>query len=231
MARNSTPETPAKTGRLRQIVQAYKLTRQVDRLIGVIVVLSALVAAAVVILIGALTNKLIYGIITGVLVGILVALIVFGRRVERAAYTQVEGQPGAAAAVLENARGWSVTPAVQANRQQDLVHRAIGRPGIVLIGEGDAQRVRGLLTQEAKKMARVAQDAPVTTVVVGDGADDTVALRKLQGKLQRLPRTLKPAEVTALRQRMNAIGGLMDQLPVPRGPLPKGARIARPKRR
>ena len=69
--------------------------------------------------------------------------IVFGRRAERAAFGQMEGQPGAAAAVLENVgRGWTVTPAVAMNRSQDVVHRAVGKPGIVLVAEGNPNRLR-----------------------------------------------------------------------------------------
>ena len=45
-----------------------------------------------------------------------------------------------------------------ATTQFDSVHRLIGRPGVVLIGEGAPHRVRPLIAQEKKKIARVAGD-------------------------------------------------------------------------
>ena len=41
-------------------------------------------------------------IVAGVLAGVLLALIILGRRAERAAYSQIEGQPGAVGAVLRS---------------------------------------------------------------------------------------------------------------------------------
>ena len=106
----------------------------------------------------------------GVSMGLLVALIVFGRRAERAAYGQVEGQPGAAAAGLSMLRrGWSIQNAVAVTKNQDLVHRVVGRPGIILIGEGNPTRVRNLLAVEKKKHARFAADAPIYDITAGRG--------------------------------------------------------------
>lgn len=63
----------------------------------------------------------------------------------------VEGQVAAAAAVLQSMRGnWVVTPAVAFNRNQDLVHRVIGRPGVVVVGEGVPGRTVGLMAQERR---------------------------------------------------------------------------------
>jgi hypothetical protein len=110
------------------------------------------------------------------LTGLLSGLVVFNLRARRAMYGAIEGQLGAAAAVLDQMRGaWFVTPAVAMNGKQDLVHRVVGRPGVVLVGEGAPQRVRGLLAQERKRLSRAVGDAPIHTIVVGspdvDGAD------------------------------------------------------------
>ena len=48
-------------------------------------------------------------------------------------------------------------------------------------------------------------------------------LRKLQSSVMKLPRFLKPAVVNALRKRLDAL--TTTPLPIPKGPLPKGARI------
>ena len=62
-----------------------------------------------------------------------------------------------------------------------LVYRAVGRPGIVLVGEGPSARAQKLLLAERKRVERVATGVPVTMLRVGDGdGDDEVTLRKLE---------------------------------------------------
>jgi Domain of unknown function (DUF4191) len=214
--------------RLRQIGDAYRMTRSADRWVGWVVLGTFLAGWGLMVGIGLLLGPSLYFALLGVPVGVMVALIVFGRRAERAAYAQVEGQPGAAAAVLQNVRGWTVTPAVAANRQQDLVSRAVGRPGIVLIGEGDPQRLTGLLATERKKMTRYLPDTPIHEISVGLYAEQ-VPLKKVQRTLRKLPKELAPAQVTEVRQRLNALGGLMQAMPIPKGPMPKGGRVPRGK--
>lgn len=170
-------------------------------------------------LLGILLHHPIYFAVIGVMLALMAATIVFGRRAATAAFAQVEGQPGAAAAVLQSMRGnWRVTPVVAVNpRSRDLVHRVVGRPGIVLVGEGSPARVAQLLSQERKKVARVAADTPVYEVQAGD-EDGQVPLRKLQTHLAKMPRNLKPAQVNAIEARMRALGGAT--VPIPKGPMP-----------
>ncbi|UNS96669.1 DUF4191 domain-containing protein [Streptomyces tubbatahanensis] len=222
MARKDNTENP---GRLKQIAQTYKMTRRVDRKIGWILAGVGLVTFGVLLAIGFLIGHPVYLGIVGVLLGLLACAIVFGRRAERAAFGQMEGQPGAAAAVLENiGRGWQVTPAVAMNRSQDIVHRAVGKAGIVLVGEGNPNRLRGLLASEKKKMNRVVGDVPVHTMVVGDG-EDQVELKKLRVKMMKLPRTLQGQQVTQINDRLRALGDLMSNMPIPKGPMPKGMKL------
>jgi hypothetical protein len=117
---------------------------------------------------------------------------------------------------------------VQFTRDQDLVHRIIGRPGVVLIGEGSPSRVRQLIAQERKRVARVAADVPTYDVQVGD-EEGQIPLRKLQRHLMKLPRNLKGGQVAAVEGRMRALGG--PNVPIPKGPLPRGGRIPRGKMR
>jgi hypothetical protein len=164
--------------------------------------------------------------ITGFLgfsVGLLVAAFIFGRRAERAAYSQIEGQPGAAAAVMNSLRrGWTVTPAIAMNRQQDVVHRAVGRCGIVLVGEGSPGRLASLLANEKRRHARVAPEAPVYDVIVGDG-ENQVALRALSKHLTKLPRAIRPSDVTDINYRIRALAS--SPVPMPKGPLPRTTRM------
>ncbi|MGW7350349.1 DUF4191 domain-containing protein [Streptomyces sp. NPDC054784] len=224
MARKETSENP---GRLKQIALTYKMTRRADRWIGWILAGVGLVTFGVLLAIGFLIGHPVYLGILGFLLAFLAMAIVFGRRAERAAFGQMEGQPGAAAAVLENiGRGWNVTPAVAINRQQDVIHRAVGKAGIVLIGEGNPNRVRSLLSSEKKRMARVVSEVPVHDMIVGN-EEGQVPLKKLRSKMFKLPRVLAGPQVTETNDRLRAMGDLMKNMPIPKGPMPKGMRMPR----
>jgi Domain of unknown function (DUF4191) len=222
MARKEKSENP---GRLKQIALTYQMTRRADRWIGFILVGVGLVAFGVVLGVGFLIGHPVYLGILGFLLAFLAIAIIFGRRAERAAFGQMEGQPGAAAAVLDNiGRGWSVTPAVAMNRQQDVVHRAVGKPGVVLVAEGNPNRLRGLLASEKKKMARVLGDVPVHDVIVGNG-EGQVPLKKLRTTIVKKRRALPGSQVTEVNDRLRAMGDLMSNMPLPKGPMPKGMRL------
>ena len=218
-----------KAGRLKQIRMVASLVNQQNRKALPIIAGSAVGIIIVFVLIGLLTGTAGFLIPLGVLLGLLAAIILFGRFAQRAQYSAIEGQPGAAAAILQSMRGnWTVTPAVTANRNMDVVHRAVGRPGVVLVGEGAPSRLTGLLAAEKKKTARVAHDVPIFEFQVGDG-EGQIPVSQLQRKVMRLPRNLRPAAVSDLNYRLKA---LQPSLQMPKGPLPKGARqpkMPRPK--
>ncbi|MGY1836404.1 DUF4191 domain-containing protein [Blastococcus sp. SYSU DS0510] len=206
------------------IKQAYTLTRRNDPKLPWIMLIWFVSVAAVVELIGILLSAPFLFLPLALLLGGLAALIVFGRRAQRSAYTQVEGQPGAAAWVLEGMRGdWRVSSGVAGTPQLDAVHRVLGRPGIVLVGEGAPGRVRGLIAQEKKKIARVVGDTPIYDVMIGED-EGQVPLKKLSTHVMKLPRNLSAAEVNALGRRMSALGG--PRMPVPGGPLPGGRQMS-----
>ncbi|MEU8571478.1 DUF4191 domain-containing protein [Streptomyces pathocidini] len=224
MARQETSENP---GRLKQIALTYKMTKRADSKVGLVVAAVGIVTFGVLLAIGFAIGHPVYLGILGFLLAFLAMAIVFGRRAERAAFGQMEGQPGAAAAVLENVgRGWSVTPAVAMNRNQDVVHRAVGKAGVVLVGEGNPNRLKSLLASEKKRMARIVVDVPVHDVIVGDG-EGQVPLKKLRTTLLKLPRVLPGAQVTTVNDRLRAMGDLMSNMPIPKGPMPKGMRMPR----
>ena len=216
-----------KPGRLKRfgsqlgmIKQAYSLTRKNDPKLPWILLITFVATFVVVEVIGILLFSPWVFLPIAILLAVLVTLIVFGRRAQGTAYRQVEGQPGAASWVLEGMRGnWEVTAGVAGTPQMDAVHRVLGRPGIVLVGEGSPNRVRGLLAQEKKKLARVVGDTPIYDIVVGDD-EGQIPLRKLSAHVMKLPRNLNPAELNALGRRMSALGG--PKMPVPGGPLPGG---------
>ena len=148
-------------------------------------------------------------------------MILFGRYSQAAQFSAIEGQPGAAAAVLQNMRGnWTVTPGIAGNRNMDIVHRAVGRPGVILIGEGSPNRLASLLAAEKKRVARVAYEVPIYEFVIGDG-EGQVPISKLQRKIMRLPRQLKPPAVSDVNHRLKA---LQPTLQAPKGPIPRNVR-------
>ncbi|GGV39010.1 DUF4191 domain-containing protein [Streptomyces longisporoflavus] len=227
MARKETAADAANPGRLKQIAQTYKMTRRADPRIGLIIAAVGIVTFGVFLAIGFLIGHPIYLGILGFVLAFLAMAIVFGRRAERAAFGQMEGQPGAAAAVLDKiGRGWTTTPAVAMNRSQDVVHRTVGKAGIVLVAEGNPNRVKSLLAAEKRRMARVVSDVPVHDVIVGTG-EGQVPLKKLRTTLLKLPRVLQGPQVTATNDRLRAMGDLMSNMPLPKGPMPKGMRMPR----
>jgi hypothetical protein len=227
MAKKDKPEK--KEGRLKQMLLVFKMTRKSDPRIGLILLGVFLLAAGVAF---ALFFLLVPGgwildVVTAVMIGLLAVLIVFGRRAQKAQYAQIEGQPGAAAAALNQLRrGWKVEPGIAFNRNQDLVHRVVGPPGIVLVGEGSPHRVRSLLANERRKHERVASETPIFEVVSGDSAG-AVPVPKLSKHVSKLGRNIKPAQMTDVLQRLKALDANRSNMPIPKGPVPtslKGAR-------
>ena len=205
------------------------MTRKTDPRLGLVlggVFLAAFVVAFVAFYF-LLPGNVVFPIITAALVGVLAALIVFGRRAQRSQYAQIEGQPGAAAAVLgQLRRGWKTDPAIAFNRNQDLVHRVVGPPGIVLVGEGNPNRLRALMSSERRKHERVTSETPLYEVVCGDG-EGAVPIPKLNRYVTKLGRNIKPAEMTDVLQRLKALDANRSNIPVPKGPMPtsmKGSR-------
>jgi hypothetical protein len=211
-------------GQVRMIKQAYTLTRKNDPRLPWIMLIAFVVVAGLIELVGILFGSPFLFLPLAIIAGGLAALILFGRRAQGSAYRQVEGQPGAAAWVLEGMRGdWRVTSGVAGTAQMDAVHRVLGRPGVILVAEGVPGRVRGLLAQEKKKVARIVGDTPIYDIVVGDD-EGQVPLRKLSAHVMKLPRNLTAAEVNALGRRLSAMGG--GRMPVPGGPLPGGKQMS-----
>lgn len=216
---------PTKMSRRKQVVETYRMTRQVDPAITWMMLAAFVVFGAVgfllfFFLVGSGVVGIVLGVVGLILLGSLAAMIVFSRRAQKAVYRQLEGQTGAAARALTMLRrGWNVEQVVGFTKQQDLVHRVVGPPGIVLVAEGNANRIKPLLISEHKKHERVAGDYPVHDVVVGDG-EGQVPLPKLVRHIQRLGRTVKPAEMTDLLNRLRALDAQRGKMPIPKGPVP-----------
>lgn len=226
--------TPApSTGRLAQLRQAYQMTKKTQPRIGLLLiavfVLSAAATAGLgVLLLGTRWFSIIIVAVLALTVAMLVTMIVFGKKAEKSMYQQAEGQLGAGAGALQMLRNrWEVKPAVAFTRQQDVVHRVVGRPGVVLVGEGQHARVKNLLGAEVKKHRRiVGEGVPVTTMVVGRGEGE-VPLPDLVKRVKKLKKAIKPAQQTDVLYKLKALDAMRPAAPMPRGPIPTSTKGAR----
>ena len=215
------PEKTSFRDRLKQIWMVFAFTAKRDKLFVPLVIVAAVVPLAVVgVLIG-------LGVLTwlwagvGVMLALLGVMVLLNLRSNKAMMTEAEGTPGASASIVETMRGdWRVTPAVAATTQMDMVHLVIGRPGVILLGEGNPSRVRGLLGQEKRRLSKVIGTAELRDFVVGRD-EGQIPIAKLRVTLMKLPRTLSGKEVNALDLRLKA---LTARPQMPKGAIPKNMR-------
>lgn len=221
-AEASSTADPASMGRIRQIRMVAGIVRKGNPRALPLVALAGVGIAAVFVLVGYFIHLIWEFIPLGILAGVLGAVVLFGRFATSAQYAALEGQPGAAAAILQNLRGgFTTTPAIAANRNMDVVHRTVGKPGVILVGEGSPTRLPSLLAAEKKRISRVASQVPIYDFQVGD-AEGQVPIKQLNRKIMKLPRNIKGQAVAELNFRLNA---LPQQLQMPKGPVPKSARM------
>ena len=216
---------PEKQGQLAVLKDAFRLVRREKPI--------ALVwcgVTFVILLVGGyfggkgLGHPLYFGILS-IPLAILGAFFTFTRFANTAAFASIAGQTGAGASVLMSIRkGFTTTPAVNVNRNQDMVHRTVGRSGIILVGEG-SPAVRQLVQDEKKKIERFVPGVPVLEVYVGE-YEGAVKLRKLQKTIKKFPNKLTKAQLREVRNRLKGVGGM--NMPIPKGPMPKGVKL--PKR-
>jgi hypothetical protein len=222
MFKRKKKEAKIKTPRFQTFRDAYKVTKSVKPWIGSALAGTFIFVLALGISLGIIFDHPIYGGFVTTPLAVLATMFLFTRVAGSAAYANIEGQIGAGASVLMAIRkGWTTTPAVAVNRQQDMVHRSVGRAGIVLTGEGGFA-VRQMLQDEKRKSERYAPGVPIIEVIVGD-AEGQIPLRKLQKHLAKLPKKLTPHQMREVRARLKAVGGM--SLPIPKGPMPKGVKI------
>jgi hypothetical protein len=225
-------EKPAKTAkakrvprekRFAQIREAYQITKKSKPLLGFWLTGSLVLTWAVVGLAIYLPyGHPVYAAIVSFPFSVLAATFIFSRIAERSAYASIEGQVGAGASVLMAIKkGWTITPAVAVAKNQDMVHRAVSRKGVVLVAEG-TNAVKSMLSDERKKMERFLPGTPVVEVLVGDG-EGRVPLRKLQKYVRKLPKAINQVQLREIKSRLKAVGGM--NIPLPKGPMPKGARL------
>ncbi|MET8650345.1 MULTISPECIES: DUF4191 domain-containing protein [Nocardia] len=210
--------------RRQQLWQAFQMQRKEDKLLLPLMIGALVGITAVFLVIGLIFGILLFLLPLGILLGVLAAFIIFGRRVQKNVYAKAEGQAGAAAWVLDNLQGkWRVNNGIAATTQLDAVHRVIGLPGVVFVGEGSPQRLKSLLAQEKKKTARLVGDTPIYDVIIGND-EGQVPLKELQRYLTKLPRNIDVKRIDLIEGRLAALGARSGPA-MPKGPMPAGAKM------
>jgi hypothetical protein len=223
-------------GKLKQMWRVLQMTRRGDKWIVPMLIVSFLGPLALGIVLpftvlpGGIFTKILW-ITTGVLAGLLLALVILGNRAETVAYRQIAGQPGAVGAILQGSlrRAWQTSEfPVQVNpRTQDAIYRAVGKCGVVLIAEGPKTRVKKILDDEKKMVARAVPQVPIHIVHVGPD-DDSTALPKLRKTLYRFKKELNKAEVLAVSHRLSSLKK-PGTIPMPKGIDPFKMRAPKPR--
>jgi len=223
--KDGAPKKEKKPGRLKQMVDIFKMTRRHDPMVVWYMLGAFLGLILVSLLVTVLVSpgNWITGLLVGLPLGLLGALLIMSRRAERAAYSQIEGKPGAAGAALSSLRrGWifDEQPAAVNPRTQDVVFRAIGKPGIVLVTEGPSTRIKGLVDAERRRLNRILPNVAITVIETGKG-EGQVPIAKVTKKMNKLKGELTKVEVGAVNKRISSMG---NKLPIPKGIDPYKAR-------
>lgn len=206
---------------------AYKISRRTYPALGWWLAGVGVLGLAIGVVVGAITKAWVAWIILGVLLALTFPMLLLTRLVRNASYAQLKGVPGATTAVLGNLRGAWITQdkPVRVNaRHQDMVFRAIGKPGVVLVAEGPKSRTAKLARDAERDVHHVSREVPVTILFVGDG-EGQVPLSKLERTVKRLPSKISRAEVSALDMRLRALGN--NALSIPKGIDPLNTKVSR----
>lgn len=219
------PNKVKKPSRIKQMVDIFKMTRRHDPMITWLMLgaFLGLILVSLVVTLLVSPGNWITGLLIGIPLGLLGALLIMSRRAERAAYSQIEGKPGAAGAALSSLkRGWifDEQPAAVNPRTQDVVFRAIGKPGIVLVTEGPSARVKSLVDAERRRLARILPNVTITVIETGKGEGQT-SIANVTKQMNKLKDELTKVEVSTVNKRIASLG---NKLPIPKGIDPNKAR-------
>lgn len=219
--RKKNSDDPRDWGRIRQMIEAYKRTNEVDPQLKWWTLVAIVVPLAVCVGVGFVLQPWWMWLLVGISFALVAAMYVLTWRVKKANFSRYEGQAGSAEVAFQllNKRRWNYEMGIAATRQMDIVHRVIGKPGIILVAEGAPARARALLATETKKHEQVAYGVPVTGVLVGRDQGQ-VPLDALQKHLEKLPKAMQAHQITEVKQRLRALDAMRPKLPVPRGPMP-----------
>ncbi|MFT4220315.1 MAG: DUF4191 domain-containing protein [Microbacterium sp.] len=226
-----------KPGFFRQITTLYNFTRAEYPwlpwvLIGILLACIGLgVVLGLVFPASSVWSAVMWGFM-GLATGLMIAMFTLTRLSTSAMYKKIDGMPGAAGHVLSTSlpRSWSAsdTPVGVNPRTQEAVYRAVGRAGIVIVGEGSRGRLTRLVNEERSKAQRVAHGVPVTVFYLGHGQDE-VPIKMLTTRIKALPSKIDKATMAAVIKRLESVSQTSASLPIPKGIDPLKVRASRPR--
>ena len=226
MATAGQPEKVSTRERFKQMGQVVAFTAKGDKTfvpLAVGVALIPLIALALILVFTTFTIFSLVWVLAMVMLAFVGFMVVLRNRSNHVFMNQAEETPGAAAQVIQNIpRGdYRVTPAYASTTQFDMIHLVLSRKGVILVAEGpNPQRIRQMLGQEKRRLAKVIGSAEMKDILVGYGEGE-VPLRKLQSTLVRMPNVISPKDVNALDTRLKA---LTARPQMPKGAIPKNMR-------
>ncbi|MCW3494588.1 DUF4191 domain-containing protein [Microbacterium sp. SSM24] len=234
-ARSSAPEK--RPGFFSQIRSLYTFTQQAFPWLPWMLVGIVLLGIAIGVSIGlflppvAIWSIILWGI-TGLMLGVLGALMLMTRLSTNAMYKKIEGMPGAAGHVLSTSLGrkWQAAdmPVGVNPKTQEAVYRAVGRGGVVIVGEGARGRLTRLVNDERSKVQRVASGVPVTVFYIGHGEGE-VPISKLSSSIKALPNKIDRSTMAAVIKRIESVSQSLSSMPIPKGIDPTKVRAPRPR--
>ena len=234
-ARSTAPEK--RPGFFSQIRTLFRFTHKAYPWLPYVLVAILLAGIGLGLLVGFLLPpvalwSLILWSVTGLMLGVLASLMTMTRLSTTAMYKQIDGMPGAAGHVMSTSlgRNWqsSDMPVGVNPKTQEAVYRAVGRGGVVIVGEGARGRLTRLVNDERSKAQRVATGVPVTVFYVGHGEDE-VPIGKLAGAIKGLPKKIDRATMAAVIKRLGSVSQSLASLPIPKGIDPTKVRAPRPR--
>lgn len=164
-------------------------------------------------------------IIAAILLAFTIDMFIFTRRMTNTMYAKADGQPGMAGWDLTQLKGsWRVEQTVAGNANLDVVHRVVGRPGVILVGEGNYKRLRTLMRGEKRQLARIIGDTPIYEIFVGNG-ENQVEIKKLRSTVKRLPKNISREEVDSIHTRLESLAAKRTAMGMPKGPIPGNAKV------
>ncbi len=234
-ARSRDPEK--RPGFFRQIKTLYTFTQDAYRWLPWLLAAILVAGIGVGVLVGliippvAVWSVIVWGV-TGLLGGLLGAMFTMTRLSTTAMYKKIDGMPGAAGHVMSTSlgRSWQADdmPVGVNPRTQEAVYRAVGRGGVVIVGEGARGRLTRLVNEERSKAQRVAQGVPVTVLYLGHGEDE-VPIDRLAKTIKSLPRKIDKSTMAAVIKRIDSVSQSLASLPIPKGIDPQRVRAPRPR--
>lgn len=220
------PAAPAKRRWYQNLADAYRVTARTYSWIGVVLIAIPVVIIGLAVLISITSGRWVWPILISIMLALLVDMIVLSLLLRPAMYKQLDGTVGSVYSVISQIkRGWVVREEpIQVTRDQDLIWRLVGRPGVIFISEGPTSRVMPLMVAERKRVNRIAKNVPVHFIQVGPG-EGQIPLGKLNRAINKLPAKLTRHEVPAVAARIDAVGN--KGLPIPKGIDPTNTKMNR----